>query len=419
MKKFFGILGLAIFLFVSSGSVFAGILDIKLTVGGETYSESFNTVKDLMNGIDEDFVKKHFPAYNDSTPLVAEMNFRGVKIEASFDGTKKLTLKIPSIGVDEVFDGATREDSQKAMEDWFKKNGKEKLTELMQAFAKSTPNDPIAGNPNSLMATMVHMDFDQAFTSNASNLRPIRVANIDRTGRNSNLITFGGTYSSYRQDGADNKKILVPLTYTWRFDNTRNKLRFRLPVVAVQNIEGSKAFNLGAGLAFGWQVTDAWELTPAASYGAAGSIDLGSVGQIASGSLTSSYKIPFGDVQFGIGNMLGYYKTLKFATGEYSFDPDIKSTVLKNGVMLSVPTSTWLHTPSWFRNTVLELFVSDTRYFGTELFIDQYNEIGFAFGYNNTTTTKGKNYLTDFRLGLSYLFCDKSKGFSASFSWSF
>lgn len=415
MKKIFG---LAFFLLFFSGSVFAGILDIKLTVGGQTYSENFNTVKDLINGIDEDFVKKHFPAYTDTTPFTAVMNFRGVEIKTSFDGTNKLTLKIPSIGVDETFGGGSRKESIEKMEDWFKKNGKEKLTELMQAFAKSTPNDPIAGNPNSLMGTMVHMDFDQAFTSNASNLRPIRIANIDRTGRNSNLIMLGGSYRSYRQDGVDNTQILVPFTYTWRFDNSRNKLRFRLPL-ALQNIDGSKAFNLGLGVAFGWQVTDAWELTPAANYGAVGSIDLGSIGQIASGSLTSSYKIQLGDLQCGIGNMLGHYKTLKFSAGEFSFDPDIASTVLKNGVMLSIPTATWLHTLSWLRNTVLELFVSDTRYFGTELFIDRYNEVGFAFGYNNTTTTRGKNYLTDFRLGLSYLFCDKSKGFSTFLSWSF
>ena len=417
MKRVFGIFWLAIFLLIFSGSVFAGILDIKLKVGGVEYRESFKTVQDLMNGIDKDYVKKHFPAYTDTTPFEAEMNFRGVEIKTSFDGTNKLTLKIPSIGVDETFEGGSRKASIEKMEDWFKKNGKEKLTEFMQELAKSTPNDPIAGNPNSLMATMVHTDFDQAFTFNVSNLRPISVANVDRTGRNSNLIGIGGRYSSYRQDGVDNTQILFPFTYTWRFDNSRNKLRFQLPI-AMQDIEGSKAYDLGFGIGFGWQITDAWELTPAVKYGAVGSIDLGSVGQIASGTLTSVYKIPLGDFQFAVGNMLGYYKTLKFSAGEFSFDPDIASTVLKNGIMFSIPTSAWLNA-LWLQNTALELFVSDTRYFGTKLFIEQYNEIGLAFGYNNTTTTEGKNYLTDLRLGLAYLFCEKSKGFSASLSWSF
>ncbi len=317
-----------------------------------------------------------------------------------------------------LFDFLTKikDDSLDKLEEWFKKDGKNALTDLMQELAKSTPNDPIAGNPNSLMANLVHVDYDQAFTSNVSNLRPVAVARTDETAQNSNLIGLGARFSSFRQGGMDNRQVLLPFSYTVRFDNSRNTLRFQMPV-GIQEVDGAKSYNFGFGAGFGWQVTDNWQITPAVNYAAVASIDLGSAAQMLSGSITSGYKFGIGDFEVGIGNMIGHYRTLEFAYDEYSFDPGIANTVMRNGLMLLVPT------PAILDQTGLEFFVVDTRYFGRDLYIDQYNEVGFAFGYTKTESESVgsgvKNFLDDFRVGASYLFSEHSKGFTVNFGYSF
>ena len=78
--------------------------------------------------------------------------------------------------------------------------------------------------------------------------------------------------------------------------------------------------------------------------------------------------------------------------------------------MVGIPTESVL------KNTSVELFVNDTRYFGDKLFIDNYQEFGFSYGFNKayrkTLKDKVRNCLHDLRGGASYLYSSESQGYT-------
>ncbi|MGE4317660.1 MAG: hypothetical protein AB7E96_02045 [Deferribacterales bacterium] len=390
----------------------AGIFDITIAVDAYSpYYQSFDSVEDMIDELDTDQILSHFAGYDEDTSSAdVEMNFRGVPITLSFaTNSTKLILSIPSIGVYEEFNGSDRDDSVDMLKDWFEKDGGDALTALQKELISETPSDPIAGNPSSLMSRMVSMDFDQAVNPDSA----VEINGETKSDINANMISVFAKYGNYTTDGVKTKEYAIPLAYTIRFNNTKNTLAIRMPISMV-SVEDSKAYNLGLGLALGYYVNDRWKLTPSVGYGAVGSIDMGSVGQIISGSLTSVYTFKLKKFDILMGNMLGHYKTIPFKTGDYSIDPDIQNTVLRNGLNFVIPVS---------KATSLELFGTDTRYYGSDLFIDTYNEVGFSYGFRKSVdkeTSKGiKNYASQLRGGLTYLFSDESHGFTFNFGFVF
>ena len=415
MKKFIICL-FTVFSFVSVSHVFAAsIFELTVTSQGQTYKRDFGSAEELINGLDEDEIRLSIQNYTNVSYAAATLNFRGLPITLTYTANStKLTLDIPSIGVYETFTGTTRDNSVDLLEDWFQKEGGSALTRLMQELAASTANDPIAGNPKSLMASMASTNYNRGFTSRTSEIQP---REIEAGESNANLAGLGFEFGYYEQGDLNGQSYQLPLSYTVRSNtDPRRQLTFNLPIT-VTEIDGARSYSLGIGAGLTWPMNKQWALTPAIDYGLVGSVDLGSVGQILSGSLTSAYVMDIGKYKLNIGNMAGYYKTLKFSYADYSFDPDIQNTILRNGVMLAIPTD------KMKKNTILELFVVDTRFFGSDLFIDQYNEFGFSFGFRKverkTFKEKIRNYLRDLRVGATYLYSNESKGFSVNFGYTF
>jgi len=395
-------------------SAFAGLFDLTVESGGDSYSLNFSKVEDLFDNFDVEKIAPYFPGFDENTSGAdLTINFRGLPATLTIaPNSNKYILSIPSAGVYEEFDGADRDESSEKLEDWFKKDGQGALTKVMQKLASDTPSDPIAGNPSSLMSRMSSMDYDMAVSPESS---VVEINAQQAPELNANLISVFAKYSNYTVNGVKSKEYALPLAYTIRFNGSKNTLAIRLPMSQV-TVEDSTAYNLGLGLALGYQVNDDWRLTPAIGYGAVGSIDLGSVGQIISGSVTSSYIFHISKYDLTLGNMAGYYKTIPFSRDEYDIDPDIKNTVFRNGLRLSVPFGE-------AKTTSLELFVTDTRYFGSDLYIDQYNEVGFSYGFTKVTVKekdgKTKGYLRSLRGGLTYMTADDADGFTFNLGWSF
>ncbi|MCD8554582.1 hypothetical protein [Seleniivibrio sp.] len=395
-------------------SAFAGLFDLTVTSGGDSYTENFSKVEDLFDNFDVEEISSHFTSFDEDTSgadLV--IDFRGLPAYLTIaSNSNKYILSIPSVGVYEEFDGATRDESSDKLEDWFKKDGGDAITKIMKKLASDTGTDPIAGNPSSLMSRMSAMDYDMAVNPESS---VIEINGQQNPDLNANLISVFAKYSNYKVDGVKSKEYALPLAYTIRFNGSKNTLAIRLPMSQV-TVEDSKAYNVGLGLALGYQATDNWRIIPAVGYGAVGSIDLGSVGQIVSGSLTSSYMFHPGKYLLNMGNMAGYYKTLPFKSGDYDIDPDIQNTVVRNGFNFIIPFGE-------AKTKSLDLFVTDTRYFGSDLYIDQYNEIGFSYGFLKNTIKekdgKTKSYLNNLRAGVTYMTADNADGFTFNFGWSF
>lgn len=434
----FSVIGLWVLAIISfSGVTYArSIFEIEVTSEGQSYTESFDNMWDFIHGLDTDEISGNLSRYNDRSAASASLDIRGLSAFANFNkNSPVLYFDIPSIKIHEVFRGSTRDESADLFQDWLKENGNNTISKLMRGFAAETPNDPIAGNPHSLMGIMVGNDFNRAFSSNTSEIelrsekqsedKPSEESKTSEAPKEiiySNLIAIDPRVGSLRQGGVDNRQFTLPLAYTVRFNSDpRYQLKFSMPITWVE-VDGANSYSAGLGVGFTIPVTDQWSLTPGVSYGAVGSVDLASLSQIASGALTSTYSIPIKKYTVKIGNMGGYYKTVPFpftisGFDVSNFDPELSNTVFRNGVMFSVPTEQLI------KNTELELFFTDTRYFGSTLYIDNYEEVGFSYGFKKTerktVKEKIKNCLNDFRGGATYLFSGESHGYSFNLGYTF
>ncbi|HIJ94798.1 MAG TPA: hypothetical protein HPP94_03460 [Desulfuromonadales bacterium] len=410
---------------VMCSRVFAAqLFDLNLTVNAsDSMSRSYSNVSDMFNGLTQEQISASIPTYTSTSPLNAKLNFRGLPITVTaVAGSASMKLEIPALGVNQTFSGTTRDDSQTQLEDWFKKNGGDTINKLMKKLAETTATDPIAGNPNSAMAQSVATDFTRGFLNTATSLRETNAASAPATSgttlpeSNANTISLAARFGSLSQGGSNSQSFTLPLAYTVRFQDPLESLSVSMPVTMV-DIEGSKSYSIGLGVGYSFPISKSWVITPSVGYTATGSADMASAGQILSGSLTSSYSLPISSYQLSMGNMAGYYRTLPLDIGEYSFDPKIENYVVRNGLMLYIPTE------FLFKETGLEVFGIDTRYMGDALFIDSYDEFGISFGRTRVERKNlgdmVKNILTDIRLGVTYITAKATSGFTVNLGYSF
>ncbi|MBW2061960.1 MAG: hypothetical protein JRI95_10420 [Deltaproteobacteria bacterium] len=418
---------LAVFFMTAAALVFspvksaraADLFTLTVTSEGEVYTQGFSSVADMIDNFDGNAIVAHIPAYTDNSAVDATLFYRGLPFTATMGASgAAIHLVCDAIGVDVLFSGATRDESLDLLEDWFKGEGQEALTKMARYLAQNTPTDPIAGNPTSLMGNLVKNDFNVGFMDRATEIAPEVVAPPrpapGERQVNANLIALKANIGTVQMGDFKGSYYKLPLSYTFRSNqDPRRQLKISLPLAMLETA-GARTYNAGFGIAVSLPVNKLWVLTPAANYSLVGSVDMGSAAQMISASLTSALSLESGKFTFNIGNMVGYYQTLKFQYSGYAFDPKINNTVLRNGLMISTPIS---------RRFVIEIFVTDTRYFGTDLFIDQYNEGGFAFGYAKAFSKKkqGKvvNYLRSLRIGATYIFAKDYNAWQANFGFVF
>jgi hypothetical protein len=403
-------------LFLMSGVAHAGSLfNLKITSYMEGYSAGYDTADDLFDGLHSGNLMKFVPMYDGMSQLDARLDFRGILVYANFwDMSPVLTINIPSLNLEKQFTGATRDESVHLLEEWFKHNGGGILDSLMKTLVATTPTDPIAGNPNSLMANEVSTAYEAGFNSVASSQGGTGEA---RPGQKAgNQIFIGGTYSAFRSGEIESDKISLPLSYTFRSESDQNKrLNIRVPINYIR-IESAEVFNVGIGMGLTYPVLDFWLITPGIDYAVVFSEDLGSAGQVITGSLTSALLFDIGSSRLSIGNMFAYGTTLEFSYDGYDYNPDIESYVFRNGIIYMIPTDALMEFTS------LELFVVDTRFLGSDLYIDNYQEAGFSYGFRTDIPDSG-SVITDIfqsiRLGVTYLYNKDYDGIKANMGFTF
>lgn len=376
--------------------------------GGAAVSQGFATAEAFLNGFDRTAIQGLVSTYNEATDSATfAASFRGIPVSLAFPtiGSTLLTFDVPTLGISKSFAGATRDASQQMLEDFLKTNGQAILSRLLKEAAKVSPNDPVAGNPGSLMGSMVANGYETSFTSQASQV----IGGPPLPGDRSNQVGLGLRFGSYKTGDVNMQTTTIPLSYTVRFDgDPRKQLVVNLPFT-YGTTEGAKLMNFAPSVSLRLPMNDRWTLTPTVSYGVTGSVDLASVAQMASVAVTSVYTIPVRDWSVSIGNMIGHYKTLKVSIGDYSSDPDIANTVYRNGVLVSQPV-TFLG-----GDKILEYSWVDTRYTGTALYMKWYDEVGVTLG-----TARGRDGSKSyFRAGVSYLYAAGSNGYALKFGYWF
>lgn len=419
--------------FFETNILAAPLFQINVTSEGSSYTQTYNTADDLTNDVKVENIIKYIPSYTDASAASGILRFRGIPMTFSYpQDSAALVLDVPSIGLHKTFDGETRNDSVELLKDWFKKSGSDEIKKLMQEAAKSTPNDPIAGNPSSLASKMVANSFNQGFVdkvsllSDPASLRLQPAADSGERSVNANLIALKASYGRYTNDDAKIDSYTVPLSYIIRSNNDeRMQLTASLPLTW-NKYNSANSYAAGLGFAFSLPITGKtsdhqWILTPSIDYGATGSIDMYSGGQLVQGGITSSYTYHAGAYRFSMGNAVTYQRSFSVTISDVAMDPGVSNTVFRNGLMVSIPTSFLLS------GSVIELFVIDTRFTGNELYSNYSDEFGIAWGFTKRGADEKKqdnvkmirNVLTNVRVGASYLTSKGNKGFTMNMGWVF
>lgn len=339
--------------------------------------------------------------YDGTQAISFDGNFNSLKMSMGFNtaNNSQLDFSIPALGINKSFDGGDRDASQRLLKDYLKKS--DIIGDIMKYQAENTPNSPLTG-AGGLLPTMVATDFDQSLAA-TNGLNAAQQENAK------NMVGLSVSYSSLSALERDTKVTSLPLSYSFRNkDNPGRQLIISMPVTQIET-EGAKSYHLAPGIAYRIPVNDAWALTPGIRASAVGSEDLATVAGMYSGSLSSTYTWQPNHLSITMGNMVSHSRTMKVKTGDYSFNPDIQSTVFRNGVMLSQPLA-------WFKNSLsLQYSLTDTRYTGDRLYITNTQEAGVSIG-TNASSADSNNWL---RAGISYIRGKDMDGVTMTFGYWF
>ncbi|HVT34991.1 MAG TPA: hypothetical protein VHE37_05385, partial [Nevskiaceae bacterium] len=321
-----------------------------------------------------------------------------------------LRLQIPSLGIDQTFAGSTREESRDLLKEWFKGAGADQLKQLQTALAKASPIDPVAGNPNSLMAQMVGADFAVATDALGAGKEGFGGGASDTR----NLFGASVRFGRYTQNNFDATVLQLPLSYTHLMDAPGYALSFDLPLTYVDN-NGAKSGSASLGVGLRVPVAERWSLIPAVRVGVVASADLGAGSLMYSGGVTSDYQLPSFStkVNIGLANMVALYKTGSLKVGEYETGYDLQNYVFRNGILLDGE-------PGWHGFESLlrwEVSLVHTDYTGSDLYSRSSTDIGASIGTRRQTGATVWNAL---RLGATYTFGPgKISGAQVNFGYTF
>lgn len=404
---------------LSCNSSYGFRVDIDGVQGQTICSASAKDLEDIL----KDFSLSN-QNYTDTSAASGVGRVNDVPLFASYAANSTdLVISIPDLDIhNQVFSGATRKQAEDKLEDWLKNSGV--IGKIMQQQAKTSATSAITG-VGGIIPSLASTDFNHSLdtlsnissstantnTSTDSETTSTPVTNPVATSNNTlNVAVNVGSYSVKGSNDRVNTYTL-PLSYTFKnSENEQKQLTLSLPVT-MYSIGKAKGYHLGLGAAYRFPITEQWSLTPGFRYALTGSIDRATVASIMSGSLTSTYQIPMQKFDVNIANMVGYYRTGKFKAGEYSFNPNIQQTMLRNGVMLSQPISIKNHP------LAIEYSLIDTRYVGgLKPFISNTQEFGVTIGTHRSHQNKKLSFL---RAGVGYLYAPESKGVNFHFGYWF
>jgi len=324
--------------------------------------------------------------YAASTPLRAELDYRGIKILVSSPANSTaMRLQVPDAGIDRTVAERSRDLSLLGVGRYVAAEDSHLIQKLMRAVVGHTTDDPVAGNPASLLGRMLAMDFRAGAESFASVGEMARLSLGDWG--SASVIgwhQFGGN--------ATVNTLAVPLTLGHRFAERWELYAEAVP--AVQQIDGRPVYSSMLGTGFHYTLLDSdglrWRAGASARGGVAGSSEAETVGGLLGGAVTSevSYQLRPGLTLSG-ASTVGHYGALPIAYGPYSAKYEVSSTGFRNGVSVSQAIA-----PISGMDAALTGSIIDSRFSGTKLAVNAWQEYGALI-------TLGRERPA--RIGVSYL----------------
>ena len=339
--------------------------------------------------------------YNETSAANVIGRFSDVTLSLSYAANSTtLNYNFEGLGDSGSFTGATRGQSQDMFKDYIKKHGI--IGRIMKYQAQNSATSPLTG-VGGLFPTAIAADFNANF--DASAITGTAQSNVN------NVLGTSIQYGAYEigSSGDNVKTTSIPLSYTIRNGiDPRRQLNFSLPITLVQ-VGDAKSLHAGFGVGYRHPMNDRWTLSPTIRYSAIGSADRATAASVYSVSLSSNYIFPLGKFNAAVGNMLGYYATGKISVGDYSANPNFKSIVTRNGLMLSQPITIG-------KRMSIEYSLIDTRYIGKDKpFLENSQEFGITLGTNKNALDARQS----FRAGLAYMRGKDTKGFTVNVGFWF
>lgn len=388
----------------------ADLFTVTVETEGATQTAGFNDAQDAIEIYEDGTFEEVNARYTDTSIALATLNFRGVVATVNYptDGTR-LVFSVPSLGISETFTGIDRDDSEQQLIDFLEKNQNDLLSQILQALVANSPVDPVAGNPNSLMGKMVDADFGLGST-----VGPQNAFNSNRAGGETapNLIQLPARFGRFSAGDFDTNVVDLPLGYVLTLADPRYAINFDLPLTYVET-EGAQSFAASFGVGARVPIFDNWSITPAVRFGGTGSVELGAVAGLYSGSVTSNYEREIFGLNFALGNSLSVIRSVPLSFGDVDIDYNLTNFVFRNGVGLSggIGSELFGEPLTW------EAAVVNTQYFGDELFVENQTDLSVSVGTEGSDSGLTWDSL---RVGLTYTFTDADySGFRLNFGYQF
>lgn len=344
-----------------------------ISVGGGTPAMlGTNRARDLPDFFDTSTLTAIEPGYDATQAVSASLDVRGLAASVNFDALQnELRFQVPGAGIDVSFDASSRDAAVAALEDWLAGEfgsasaPDSASTRLLQALVAESPVDPVAGNPGSLQSRMFDADFRMG---SGGGLGAYGERGVLPGGGS---VKLGGGYA--RAGDFDQWSIDLPLRFQLGLGETFG-LVLDLPLAAT-NTQTAWTGVGSTGLGLHIRPVSWWTITPAARVGGVGSVDLGGLAAMYAGTLTSHIRIPVGPFAFGIANMGGIARTIDgIEISGYELSYELQNWNLRNGIYAELSLGSETLATGW----AVRLEVSDARFFGDELWLDSYQEIGAA-----------------------------------------
>jgi hypothetical protein len=375
----------------SCGSLYSA----SVTTAGNTNQFCLSSLKGLYEVAFRDFANS-FPNYTGSELVNATASFNGVPATLSYAaGSPVLQVNIPSIGVSQSFSGATREASARLLHDWLK-NQQDIRSSLFREQARSVAANSYSA-PGGILSQTVASDFDSSL-SDASFRSSSSQSNANAA--NTSLLGAGVLLSHHNVGGLSINSAAIPLSYTVRNDIDPRRQALIRGGIGMVDRAGSRSYNTRLSGGYRIPLSDEWALTSSLGFAFAGSDDAAYSVGLLRGSIMSTYLIEAKGFDITIGNMLGYYRTIKPPVGSFAVDPNLSNGAFRNGALISQPVTIS------GKKLSIEYGISDTRYFGSAIYQRSIQEISIALGTNRSAFSSR----SFFRSNLAYQHSKDSNG---------
>lgn len=337
-----------------------------VSVSGTSATVAAPNLVDLKRELKETSLELLIPFYTPTSPVAIDINLRGINVLTAFaTNSTALTVAIPQADIITTFDGGSRDQSIALFKDYIRDGGKHH--KLLKAYARFSPIDPIAGNPNSLMNQMTQSDYLLGRLSPFSGCDCSWSAQPIVHQVQAGVNTTRGFSHKF-----DTTMVTIPLRYSYSPD-----LNWAFIVDAPLTYNrngGASSFFTSIGLGLRWPVNHSWAITPVIRGGAGGSLDLCTTGSFFSAGLTSLYNLKLGDYVVSMTNYAGYITSTNFWLTGVNFNYNLHNCVFKNGLSLNSCKGFSL----CGRQVNFGLTFEDSYFAREKLYIRHFDEVGIS-----------------------------------------